>query len=192
MASIASALSRIKQLPLQVFNPHAVETLCREMGHQWRDRELDPATTLALFIQQVIHGNTPCSEVRHIAGRSFTASAYCQARERLPLGVCQAMLTAVIDKALPLLDRQEHRWHGHRTFHIDGSTFSMPDTPQLRRVFGTPSNQSGGCGFPTAHLLVLFSASTGILLDAWASPLRTGDQQHTPGSQKGGHPCLTT
>jgi hypothetical protein len=179
MASIASALSRIKQLPLEVFNRNAVEKLCRQMGHQWRGRELDPATTLALFIQQVIHGNTPCSEVRHIAGRSFTASAYCQARERLPLGVCQAMLTAVIDKALPLLDRQEHRWHGHRTFHIDGSTFSMPDTPQLRRAFGTPCNQSGSCGFPTAHLLVLFSASTGILLDAWASPLRTGDQQHT-------------
>jgi hypothetical protein len=180
MASIASALSRIKQLPLQAFNQRAIEELCREMGHQWRDRELDPATTLALFIQQVIHGNTPCSEVRHIAGRSFTASAYCQARARLPLGVCQAMLSAVIDKALPLIDRQEHRWHGHRAFHIDGSTFSMPDTPQLRRVFGTPSNQSGGCGFPTAHLLVLFSATTGILLDAWASPLRTGDQQNTP------------
>jgi hypothetical protein len=169
MASIASALSRIKQLPLQSLNQHHVEQLCRQMGHQWRDRELDPATTLALFIQQVIHGNTPCSEVRHIAGRSFTASAYCQARARLPLGVCQAMLTAVIDKALPLIDRQEHRWHGQRTFHIDGSTFSMPDTPQLRRVLGTPANQSGGCGFPTAHLLVLFSATTGILLDVGPS-----------------------
>jgi hypothetical protein len=26
-----------------------------------------------------------------------------------------------------------------------------------------------------AHLLVLFSAQTGLLLDAWAQPLRTGD-----------------
>jgi hypothetical protein len=179
MASIASALSRIKLLPLEVLKKPAVEAICREMGHLWRQRELDPATTVALFIQQVIHGNTPCSEVRHIAGRSFTASAYCQARERLPLGVCQAMLTAVIDQALPLLDCQEHRWRGHRTFHIDGSTFSMPDTPELRRVFGTPSTDSGSCGFPTAHLLVLFGASTGILLDAWASPLRTGDQENT-------------
>jgi hypothetical protein len=31
-----------------------------------------------------------------------------------------------------------------------------------------------------AHLLVLFSAPTGLLLDAWASPLRTGDLAQVP------------
>jgi len=60
-------------------------------------------------------------------------------------------------------------------FHVDGSTFSMPDTPELRKAFGLPSGPKPGCGFPTAHLLVLFHAGTGLLLDAWASPLHTGD-----------------
>src|SRR6266550_8482401 len=64
----------------------AVERVCEELGHAWRDRELDPATTVALFVQQVLHGNVACSEVRHLAARAaapaarFTPSAYCQAR----------------------------------------------------------------------------------------------------------------
>src|SRR5688572_19775294 len=142
--SIAGAVSRIKDDVAAALDPRAVERLCRELGHQWRERELDPATTVALFVQQVLHGNCPCSEVRHLEGaagrgKAFTGSAYCQARARarLPLGVYQSLLTDVIDAALPATREDRHLWLGrHRTFHVDGSTFSMPDTPQLRRAFG--------------------------------------------------------
>ena len=175
--SIAGAVARIKRDPLGALGRRAVEQVCDELGYAWRDRTLDPATTLALFVQQVLHGNCPCAEVRHLAGRSgsFTPSAYCQARTRLPLQVYQSMLTRVIDAALPRTLEPEHRWRGHRVFHVDGTTFSMPDTPQLQRVFGQPAGHREGCGFPAAHLLVLFSASTGLLLDTAAGPLFTGD-----------------
>jgi hypothetical protein len=162
--------------------------VCGEVGHDWRDRELDPATTVALFVQQVAHGNCPCAEVRHLPrpGRAagtaggFTASAYCQARARVPLGVYQALLGEVSDAAAGRTREAGHLWRGHRTFHIDGSTFSMPDTAELRAAFGQPSGQADGCGFPTAHLLVLFSAATGLLVDAAAGPLRTGDVSGAP------------
>jgi hypothetical protein len=62
MASIASALRRIKNNPLDILDRELVESVCREHHYQWRNRELDPATTIALFMQQVIHGNVPCSE----------------------------------------------------------------------------------------------------------------------------------
>src|SRR5262245_47071185 len=48
------------------------------------------------------------------------------------------------------------RWHGHRTFVVDGSGCSMPDTPALQQAFGQPSEQRPGCGFPVARLLGLF------------------------------------
>jgi hypothetical protein len=174
MASISSSLDRIKDDPLGVLDRELVERVCREHGHAWRERALDPATTIALFMQQVIHGNAPCSEVRHLAAglgapvssRSFSAQAYCQARKRLPLAIYHTLLTEVYDRVVPQTRRTEHLWHAHRTFHVDGSTFSMPDTPALQKAFG---------GFPVAHLLVLFSAATGLLIDLWASPLRTGD-----------------
>ena len=182
MASITAALERIKQDPLGAITPAAVEEVCRELGHRWRDRDLDPATTIALFVQQILHGNTPCTEVPRLVGASFTASAWCQARSRLPLGVVQAMLTRVCDAARPPGGRGEeaHRWRGHRTFHIDGSTFSMPDTPELQKAFGQPSGQKKGCGFPVAHLLLLFDAATGLLVDADAGPLHTGDVSGAP------------
>lgn len=179
MASIASSLQRIKDNPLGVLDRALVERVCREHNHQWRDRELDPATTIALFAQQVVHGNTPCSEVRHLGHRSFTPQAYCDARARLPLAVYQTLLNEVYQLVVPHTRKAEHLWHGHRTFHIDGSTFSMPDTPVLRKAFGMPSGQRPGCGFPVAHLLMLFSAATGMLIDTWASPLRTGDLAET-------------
>lgn len=188
MASIASSLQRIKDNPLGIIDRGVIERICDECHYSWRDRQLDPATTFTLFTQQVVRGNIPCSEVRHVAatmkspytGGPFTTQAYCDARIRLPLAVYQAVLTEIYQKIVPITQREAHLWHGHRTFHIDGSTFSMPDTPELRKAFGAPSGPGPGCGFPVAHLLVLFSAATGMLIDMWASPLRTGDLAETP------------
>ena len=176
--SIAGAVARLKRGdPLGALGRGAVEAVCGELGYAWRDRTLDPATTIGLFVQQVLHGNCPCAEVRHLAagGPPFTPGAYCQARSRLPLSVYRSLLTRVVDAALPHTRDADHRWRGHRVFHVDGTTFSMPDTPQLQKAFGQPAGQASGCGFPAAHLLVLFSASTGLLLDTAAGPLYTGD-----------------
>ncbi len=184
--SIASTLARIKQDISLALAPSTIEAVCEDVGHvKWRQRELDPATTVALFLQQVLAGNCPCNEVRLLPaaqGKRFTAAAYCDARSRLPLALYQALLTRVIDASLPAATKaHEHKWLGrHRVFHIDGSTFSMPDTKPLRKAFGTPSGQVQGCGFPVAHLLVLFSASTGLLLDVWANPMYTADVAHVP------------
>ena len=180
MASIAYALEHIKRDPLAVLNRRTIERVCREHDYHWRNRELDPATTVASFIQQVLHGNVPCSEVRHLANGSFSAQAYCAARQRLPLEVCSDLFSEVCQGLKPQTHQAAHRWHGHRVFHVDGSGFSMPDTPELQKAFGMPSGQKQGCGFPVAHLLVLFNAQTGLLLDAWAAPLRTGDLAQMP------------
>src|SRR5947199_5649890 len=154
MASIAASIARIKRDALGALGREVVEGLCEELNYAWRDRELDPATTAALFVQQVLHGNVPCSEVRHLAdggvgGKRFTPSAYCQARARLPLAVVQGLLTHVCDAALVATRQPDHLWLGrHRVFHVDGSTFSMPDTPELVRAFGLPHGPAPGCGFP--------------------------------------------
>ncbi|GMU32261.1 MAG: hypothetical protein HS101_12900 [Planctomycetia bacterium] len=91
MASIARVLGRIKTNLASYLEPVHIESLCQEFGHVWRCRILDPVTTLHLFILQILHGNTACSHLAHLARllelrpssrRPFTASAYCQARSR--------------------------------------------------------------------------------------------------------------
>ena len=80
MASISWALRRINDNPLSIVDQAMVERACSQNHYHWRKRELDPATTLALFMQQVLHGNAPCSEVRHIAGRIvYSAGVLCGA-----------------------------------------------------------------------------------------------------------------
>ena len=59
-------------------------------------------------------------------------------------------------------------WFGHRVLLIDGSSFSMPDVAALQAYFGQPGNQAKGCGFPVAHILALFHAGTGLLLEVFA------------------------
>ncbi len=144
---IVTILGRLRQDLAACLTPQAIETTARQAGHSWRKRVLDPVTTIYLFLMQVLHGNTATQHVVHFGDWTFTDSAYCQARERLPLAVFQRLLkataAAVRDATTATSD-----WFGHRVWVLDGSGFSMPDTPELQRQFGQPGNQKPGCGFP--------------------------------------------
>jgi hypothetical protein len=101
---------------------------------------------------------------------AFTDSAYCEARSRLPLAVLRALLRRLVETCRPLTDATG-LWRGHRTWLVDGTGVSMPDTPDLQRAFGQPTNQAKGCGFPVARVLALFHAGTGMLQHLITAPL---------------------
>ena len=177
MLSIAQALHRIKGRVTQEVPPSLIEKLCKEVGHSWRDRTLGPVVTTHLFVQQILHGNTAANHLRHLSGLSFTDAAYCQARARLPLALLERLQRAVTLRLFTAEGEPpaETTWHGHRVFLIDGSSFSTPDTEVLQKHFGQPAAQKPGCGFPVAHLMVLFDAAEGYLLKTLALPWRTHD-----------------
>lgn len=172
-ANLQSALRRIRNDLALLLEPESIENACRELGHTFRERVLDPVTTVHLFLLQILHGNCAIARLRDFTSKVFSEAAYCKARIRLPLGVLSTLLERIAGALQPSLD--DSRWRGHRTFHVDGSGFSMPDTPDLQRAFGQPGNQKPGCGFPVAHMLTLFHAGTGFLLKVLAAPLRTHD-----------------
>lgn len=156
-----------------------IRTICGYLNYVGRDRVLGPVTTVQVFRLQILHGNTAGTALSRLAGIPFTAAAYCLARQRLPVALFQELLEQVADALFPEV-HTTGRWRGHRTWAVDGSSFSMPDTPALRAHFGQPSGQADGCGFPVAHLLALFHAGTGLLVRVVASPLRTHDLRHAP------------
>jgi hypothetical protein len=177
--SIPQILRQFKADVSKALAPETIVKICDYLGHKYRERVLDPVITVQVFLLQILHGNTACTALSRLAGIPFTAEAYCQARSRLPLAlfvellerVCDALVTTVEATAL---------WHGHRTWSVDGSSFSMSDTADLQGYFGQPPGQAKGCGFPVAHLLALFHAGTGLLLKIVPSPMRTSDLRHTP------------
>ncbi|MFO0948718.1 MAG: IS4 family transposase [Planctomycetota bacterium] len=176
---LSEALGRIKRNLAELLERETILECCREVGHTWRDRLFDPVTTLHLFILQVLHRNTACTHLPHLSDLSFTSSAYCQARKRLPLAILGKLLAKMIHAVRPGADTGDS-WHGHRTFLVDGSSFSMSDTSELRGYFGQPSEQKSGCGFPVAHLLAMFHVGTGMLIEAIAAPMTTHDLSQMP------------
>ncbi len=170
--SLDNTLSCLRQDLDSHLHPDTIERACRQVGHKWRSCRLTPPVLIRLFLIQVLHGNTALNHLTLLAGRCFTASAYCQARARLPLQALEKLLKALI-KTLTAADADEGLWNGHRTLLADGSAFSMPDTPELQKHFGQPGGQKPGCGFPVAKILALFDAKTGFLLAVTAAPLRT-------------------
>src|SRR5437868_4363845 len=175
--TIPQILRQFKADVAKALSAEIIRHVCDCLGHVWRERVLDPVTTIHVFLLQILHGNTACTALSRLAGVPFTATAYCEARKRLPLSVFAVLLQRACDALIP--ETQETgRWHGHRTWTLDGSSFSMSDTPALQARFGQPSAQAKGCGFPVAHMLALFHAGTGFLMHVLASPLRTHDMKH--------------
>ena len=135
---------------------------------------LTPVVTVQVFLLQILHGNTACAHLPRLARLRFTVAAYCRARQKLPLEV----LTRLLKQTIECLQGQTFdtgRWLGHRVFFLDGSSFSMPDTPELQAHFGQSGMQKPGCGFPTAHWLAMMHAGTGMISTILAGPLRTHD-----------------
>jgi Transposase DDE domain len=175
VATVTAVLKRLKAEWATQLQSEAIIAACEAAGyHSWRDRVLTPVTTIQLFLLQILHGNTACSHLPHLSGLRFSASAYCQARRKLPLDLFALLLTRLCASVQPHVS-EEGCWHGHRTFFVDGSGCSMPDTPALQQAFGQPTEQRPGCGFPVARLLGLFHAGTGLLLKLVVAPLLTHD-----------------
>lgn len=181
---IIAVLARLRQDLAACLGPEAIRRACRDEGHTWRERRLGPVVTVYLFLLQVLHGNTACQHVVHFAGWSASAAAYCQARRRLPLGVTHRLLEAVAGSVRGAT-AEAARWLGHRVWVLDGSSFSMPDTPALRAAFGQPAGQRDGCGFPVAKWLALFDVATGMLLRSATAPLRSGEMARCAGISDG-------
>ena len=186
MAAFDQALSRVRSGTEDLLTAEPINQLARRGGLMYRNTSLTPGNTLRLFVQQIAHGNIACAAMRHLAGEQFTDSAWCQARQRLPLELITQVHRKIVDAARQELDNgqqlgaEPYRWHGHRLQVIDGTSDSMPDTPELRAHYDVPSGCRPGLGFPTSHLVMMMDHKSGLLLDCRDAELTASDLAHTP------------
>lgn len=167
MAIVASALARIKSDPLACLGGgERINDFFARAGHAWRQCALDPAATLKLFVLQVLDGNAPMTELRHLAGSDVRPSSYCDARARLPV----AAVAGFVDAACRDRCREagtaaaSTSWRGHRVFAADATSAGTPDEPVLQDLWPQPKAQKAGCGFPAVKLLGLLDLVTGMVV----------------------------
>jgi hypothetical protein len=140
----------------------------------WLDRIYSPLVTLWVFLGQVLSQDHSCraAVARLIAHRvsrgqrpcSAETGAYCQARKRL----AEEFFAEVARKAGQSLDNSANKewlWKHRRVLTYDGSTVSMPDTPENQQAYPQPPQQRLGVGFPLARIAAFFSLSCGAVLD---------------------------
>jgi hypothetical protein len=140
-----------------------------------RDRLFTPAVTTAVFLSQVSSDDQSCRSAvarllawrvaRGLPACSPDAGGYCKARQRLPESLLPRLARHVADR---IGDQAPEPWafHGRRVVIADGSTVSMPDTPENQAEYPQHSAQKPGGGFPIARIVVLIALATGCVLDA--------------------------
>jgi hypothetical protein len=141
---------------------------------RWLDRVFSPVVTLWVFLGQALSADQSCRAavarlVAHRASRgqpacSCKTGAYCQARKRLPERFFAAVARLVGRNLDERVDRR-WLWKGRRVHLFDGTTVSMPDTPQNRAAYPLAYNQAPGTSFAIARVGAVISLSCGAILD---------------------------
>jgi len=141
----------------------------------WQGWIYTPAVTVWVFLAQCLSADHSCRDAvaRLIAWRvtqglrpcSADTGTYCLARANLPEEVMHQLVRETGKQTEEQAD-ESWRWCGRNVRVVDGSTSTMPDTPENQEAYPQQENQKPGCGFPIARILVVFSLAVGTVLEA--------------------------
>ncbi len=141
----------------------------------WQGWIYSPAVTVWVFLSQCLSQDHSCRDAvaqliawrlaQGLAPCSAETGAYCTARSDLPEEALHALARDTgrqVEDELP----ETWLWHGRKVRVVDGSTVTMPDTPENQAAYPQLKTQKPGCGFPIARILAIFSLAAGTVLDA--------------------------
>lgn len=158
----------------EVLPAGVVVSALQTLGVSFYNSLYNPVSVLWLFLSQVIHANPTLAVTvecflawrlaQGMAPCSTGTGAYARGRQRLP----EALLATLTRHTGRQADRAalgQWRWLGRVVKLFDGSTVSMPDTPENQEAFPQSRTQAPGVGFPLARIGVLFSLAVGTALE---------------------------
>lgn len=106
--------------------------------------------------------------------KSFTKSAFVQCRKKINPEVFKHLSSILIDEFYTDNDAAVKLWNGFRLLAVDGSRVTLPNTRELRKLYGVAKNQSK-TGVTQARVSILYDVLNNYTLDGLLSPLKTGE-----------------
>jgi len=102
-----------------------------------------------------------------------TASAYCQARQKLDPALFQELTTITAQDFYRLAGQEGTvaTWRGHRLLGADGSFLTLPDTPELRNAYTVQRDPRTGTETVQALSVVLHDLRNDLALGAKLGPI---------------------
>ncbi len=167
-----------------VLTEDAIQTAFDDEGATFAQDEeavFTPAVTLWAFLSQVLFKDEHRSCVAAVARVavlltalsrspcSGNTGAYCRARGKLSMKAIRQITIRVSESCEGSLG-DPWLWHGRHVRLVDGSTVSMPDTPENQEAYPQNSQQKEGLGFPIARVGMLLSLATGMVTDMAMGP----------------------
>lgn len=151
----------------------------------YRERYFTPMKTFYLFLHQMLSSDKSCQQtvlqhrlIESAQGKakvgSSNTSAYCQARQRLPFALINETCKK-LGQWLQESSPSSWRWCNRTVKLVDGTTVSMPDTPENQKHYPQQAGQKPGLGFPIARLLTLICLDSGAILSQAIGDYRTSE-----------------
>jgi hypothetical protein len=180
--SIIQTLKSNNALPFRdILSAEAIADSVSSVPYRKRYNFYPPDITLWAFLSQVIDTDPSLDAAVsrviafHISqGReediSSSTPAYSKARSKLS----EEMISNLVrENAEQMEENLPNNWLWKGLYHlklIDGSTVSMPDTPENQAIYPQPNSQKKGVGFPIARIVAVISCVTGSVLDLAMGP----------------------
>ncbi|MDB5971444.1 MAG: family transposase [Hydrocarboniphaga sp.] len=114
--------------------------------------------------QQAVNRHSVERLANGLSACSTHTGAYCKARQRLPLMMIQSLVQGT-GQLISESASATWLWQGRPVKLVDGTTVTMPDTPENQARYPQQRNQKAGLGFPIARLVALLCMATGAVLD---------------------------
>jgi hypothetical protein len=182
IGQVVDTINEAPDLPFSnVMDAEQIRQIIDDLDISFRERVFTPFVTLMVFLSQVLSPDHSCRDAvaKLIAFRvangqepcSPDTSSYCTGRGRLPEELFRRLVCQT-GRQLHEQCPQDWLWKGRTVKIADGTTLTMPDTPDNQQVYPQPQTQKPGLGFPIARLVVLFSLGSGAALDLAIGPYK--------------------
>ena len=162
---------------LNVFNLLTCDPLLDKLESllpKHRERQYPPTETLTMFLTQAMSADRSCQQAVNqaaiqklacgMSSGSTKTGGYCRARKRLP----QEMIVELTHEVSKIIDQHtpnQWRWKKRPVRLIDGTTMTMPDTPENQSEFPQQRAQKPGLGFPICRVVGITCLASGALLN---------------------------
>jgi hypothetical protein len=123
-------------------------------------RRCPPVITAVELIQGLVfhvvcEAGTLAQHVKQLTGKSITDGALAQRRALLPAAVFEELMGAALKPKGDPLRHPEAFYHGLRVCGVDGSLFSITNTPQVKKHMRKARSRRGRAAFPKVGAAVL-------------------------------------
>ena len=141
----------------QLFTPQSIGSVLRNSGvRRRRPPGVSAFEVICSLIFHVVAGPGKFSaHVKQLTGKVITDGALSQRRALLPVEVFEGMMKAALQ---PKADPKRHPdafYQGLRLCGIDGSTFSVTNTPQVKKSMKKARSRRGRAAFPKVGVAVM-------------------------------------